>query len=150
MDLATVGGAVRAAYHCHTELDMDGRPHSAHCFRVAGRVRRMGGTEDQIICALAHDLLEDTDLDAVDLLKMGLSPDNLRTVIALTRVKGESDRDYIGRAVQSPDAVVVKIADVLDNLDPDRVRHLPPGRRERSGVRKRRDLAVLLAARYPE
>jgi guanosine-3',5'-bis(diphosphate) 3'-pyrophosphohydrolase len=66
--------------------------------------------------ALLHDVLEDTDMCAGDLIRQGVDPNIVREVVRLTKTGDEEYADYILRVGCSFDASVVKIADLKDNL----------------------------------
>ena len=70
--------------------------------------------------ALLHDVLEDTEITGHDLLDKGISQDVVQTLCFLTREKNQSYSDYvdlIARSITlSPGAIIVKIADLEDNL----------------------------------
>ena len=74
--------------------------------------------------ALLHDVIEDTKLTLDDLRSAGFSDGVLNDIELLTRYHfgasagEESYADYIERVSEGPlTAVIVKIADLLDNLD---------------------------------
>jgi (p)ppGpp synthase/HD superfamily hydrolase len=70
----------------------------------------------QHAAAWLHDVIEDTEVTAEDLLKEGI-PDN---VVGLVKIltRGEHERyvDYIRRILTDPDARAVKREDLLDNM----------------------------------
>lgn len=109
---------------------MDGiEPYINHPLRVAKAVlhNHPDHSVDNYVLAAAvlHDVIEDSSFEAQDLLDLGLPKETVDLVEALSRRKreGESYWDYIERvAAHSRDAVLVKIADVEDNLA-----SLPPG-----------------------
>ena len=47
--------------------------------------------------------------------------------MALTRRPDETYEDFVDRAATDPLARIVKLADIADNLDPERLAHLDPG-----------------------
>lgn len=88
----------------------NGNPFIIHPIRVSQEVT----TENQKIIALLHDVLEDTGATRIDLEQFGV--EICTAVDCLTHRKGESYLDYINRVKQNPDAVAVKLADIVDNL----------------------------------
>ena len=94
-----------------------GEPYIRHPQRVAEQL-----TENtDIQAAWLHDVLEDTDTTAQDLLVAGVSDFVVCIVIALTRLPRETYAQFIDRILLTPGlvgeaAVRVKIADVRDNL----------------------------------
>lgn len=75
-----------ARQHHADQLDQAGRPHFGHVCRVVKRVN----TPDEKLAAAMHDLLEDTDLTAHDLLLAGAPPEVVEAVVALTRSPGDA------------------------------------------------------------
>lgn len=105
--------------------DKQGRPYVKHLERVAARVAADGGTEEQIATGWLHDCIEDGHVGSGDL--RAIFPDWYsesvpRLVCCLSRIKdGETYAEYIDRLVaQCTATLIVKRADLLDNLDPER------------------------------
>jgi hypothetical protein len=71
--------------------------------------------------ALLHDVLEDTDATAEDLLADGIPADVVQAVQLLTKAEGEAYADFILRLRDNDLARRVKIADLEDNLNLDRL-----------------------------
>ena len=121
----TLDEAVTLARRFHEgAVDKAGEPYIGHPLRVMARV----STDEERLAAVLHDLLEDTDLSATDLLAAGCPPRVLRALDALTRRPDETYDEFIERVVVDPLAVAVKRADIADNLDPDRLARLAPDR----------------------
>lgn len=93
-----------------------GEPYFNHLRRVAQRVFHLGA--HAAIVAWLHDILEDTDLTAIDLRRVGFPWDVVDDVVALSRVAGEDYFDFIERGIRdlTDDGLYVKLADVTDNL----------------------------------
>lgn len=89
----------------------NGNNYVVHPIRVSQEVH----TEKQRVCALLHDVIEDTKVTFSE-IETEFGKDIAETVEALTHRKGESYQDYITRVLQNEDAIVVKIADICDNL----------------------------------
>lgn len=89
-----------------------------HITRVALKAMNKGANEDQFIAAWLHDLKEDQPKvwDEDVLRKVGVSENTLEIVDALTKKEGENYFDFIQRIIKTPDAIVVKIADIEDNM----------------------------------
>ena len=127
-----VPAALAIAREAHSgQLDKAGEPYVGHPQRVAERVSHLG--DRAVLAAVLHDVLEDTDLSAADLLARGVPPAVIHTVQILSRGAGETYDQFIGRIGQcgDPIAVAVKLADIADNLDEDRLGRLPPEEAER-------------------
>lgn len=110
--------AIKIATDAHAgQVDKGGQPYILHPLRVMLAME----TEDERIVAVLHDVIEDTAITANDLYWMhGFKPSIMIAVVALTRGKNEDYFDFIRRCMGNPLARAVKIADILDNLDPRR------------------------------
>lgn len=96
------------------QLDKNGFPYIRHVLRVMARVE----THDEMIVAALHDTIEDGG-ETVRSLTSVFSPDVVRAVDLISRRKGEETyAEYIDRLASNPLARAVKIADLLDHLDP--------------------------------
>ncbi len=74
------------------------------------------------IIAWLHDVLEDTDMQPEDLEERGIPRYLIQSVINLTRIEGESYKDYILKIKEDNVATLVKIQDLKHNLS-----NLKPG-----------------------
>jgi len=72
--------------------------------------------------AILHDILEDTPVTVDDLIAAGFSRAVTNAVWVLTRDKNQTYADYIGSIIFSKNemAISVKLADLADNLAPER------------------------------
>lgn len=95
------------------KVDKAGQPYILHPLRL---MARFADPAEQA-CALLHDVLEDSNIAADDLLKLGIPETVVNTVIALTRREGESYMAYIDRLCACSVARKVKKADLEDNLN---------------------------------
>lgn len=66
--------------------------------------------------AFLHDVLEDTDATVDDLYFEGLDADVIESVVAITKVKGESYTEYMKRVMSNDLAHKVKMCDTATNL----------------------------------
>lgn len=68
--------------------------------------------------ALLHDVLEDTEWSADDLLGRGVPEGIVNSVVLLTKSKGMKNDDYITRLIESNDdfAIRVKLKDIQHNV----------------------------------
>lgn len=99
-----------------------------------GRVAENFDTFDEPIEAASawlHDVLEDTDVTAAELLEAGVLPEIVEVVELLTRRDGIAPEDYYGAIRQNSFALRVKLADIADNTAPWRVRRLDQDTQER-------------------
>ena len=104
------------------QLDKGGRPYILHPTRVMLSCK----TIEEKTVAMMHDLLEDTDITAEDLRKEGFSDEVVGAVVCLTKTEGEDYTDYIERICQNKLAARVKLADLKDNMDLNRLPGLTP------------------------
>jgi guanosine-3',5'-bis(diphosphate) 3'-pyrophosphohydrolase len=89
-------------------------PYITHPLRVADMFStELVGLKE---IAVLHDVLEDTDVTAQDLLKQGVSPWVVTAVVALTKLPGEDYMVYLARVKSNMQATQVKVRDILDNL----------------------------------
>ena len=107
------------------QVDKAGHPYIEHLTRVFLRVVDAGGSRDQQIAALLHDSIEDgrTNIPALD--AAGVPPLAIKIIVTLTRCASEPYADYIQRIRGRHDASLVKLADLADNSDPERLALLP-------------------------
>ncbi len=113
-----IGKALELAVERHRgQVDKAGKPYLGHLLRVAARV---ADEEDAVIVALLHDIVEDTPTTGDDLLRRGFSVDVVDAVLYLTKHERLSYMENIERVKQNRLAKKVKIADLMDNLDPTR------------------------------
>lgn len=100
-------------------LDKQGKPIIEHCRRVYERCRLL--TQEQKLAAILHDCIEDgegsIDSQTIHTLFGWTTAD---IVDALTRKPGEPYTKYIRRVIKYPPAILVKLADIGDNIDPAR------------------------------
>ena len=92
-----------------------GLPYITHPQAVADILRQQGCSVDYQIAGLFHDLLEDTDATAGEILALGGSA-VLEAVQLLTKEEGYEMAEYITRIRANPMAFAVKGADRLHNL----------------------------------
>ncbi|MCX7045899.1 MAG: GTP pyrophosphokinase [Candidatus Sumerlaeota bacterium] len=106
--------ALMLAARAHTgQKDKAGQPYILHPLRVMIRVK----TEEQMIVALLHDVIEDSDFTLKDLLDEKFPAPILKAIKLLTHDKDISYDDYLKRLRPNPIARAVKLADLEDNMD---------------------------------
>lgn len=110
--------AILIAAKAHlNQTDKGGKPYILHCLRVMFSME----TEEEMITAVLHDTIEDTDISIDDLRKEGISEDILTALQLLTHDEGMSYEDYIMAIKSNRLAKKVKLADLKDNANIFRV-----------------------------
>ena len=95
------------------QTDKAGEPYILHPLRLMLRF----DTSEEMIAAVLHDVIEDTELTLEDLRAAGFSDDVLDAISCLTRNPDESYEAFAQRAKANPIARRVKIADIEDNIN---------------------------------
>ena len=116
----TLERAIAIAAEAHAgQKDRAGAPYILHPIRLMIQM----DTEDAMMAAVLHDVVENSTWTLDDLRKEGFSNEVLNAVDSLTHrdKEGEDYWDYIQRAKSDPIAIKVKLADLEDNLNPDRL-----------------------------
>lgn len=110
--------AIRMAMACHgLQKDKAGKLYILHPLRVMANFY----TEDDSyqIAAVLHDTVEDTSL-TLELIKYHFGQEITDIVDALSRREEETYTQFIKRCVQNKKARAIKLADIKDNLNPER------------------------------
>jgi len=74
-------------------------------------------TDIEKSAAILHDVIEDSDLTADDLINAGIPDAVVEAVTALTKADGEDYDDFIQRVKVNDLARKIKIADIEDNIN---------------------------------
>ena len=109
------------------QVDKAGVDYIQHPLYVASQVK----TEQEKAVALLHDVLEDSNITAADLLAYGLSNEVVTAVQILTKKKGQSYQEYLEKVKTNDLARVVKLADLKHNSDLSRLKSVSDTDRER-------------------
>ena len=118
--------AYKIACQLHAgQTDKAGRPYIEHLTRVLLRVQMDGGDRFQQIAALLHDSIEDEKTTADELLALGVPSEAVVLVQALTKRKDQTYEDYLRGLSGRYRVLLVKMADLDDNSDPERLELLP-------------------------
>lgn len=115
--------AMQISYQAHKDqVDKSGIPYIFHPIHLAEQME----TEEAVIVALLHDVVEDTDWSIQALEKEGFSKDITDALGLLTHHDDMGYLDYIGKNKKSssPHAKIVKIADLKHNSDLSRFDHI--------------------------
>ena len=116
----TLDRAIAIAAEAHTgQKDKTGISYILHPIRLMIQM----DSEEAMIAAVLHDVVEDSVWTLDDLRREGFSDEVLNAVDCLTHREGEGEDywDYIKRAGSDPIAIKVKLADLFDNLNPNRL-----------------------------
>ena len=102
------------------DTDKGGFPYLLHLFYVYRNVN----TIDEKIVALLHDVIEDKKVTKEDLLDIGFDKKIVDDVIILSRNKKVTYFEYIDNLIKnaSKEALVVKMADLENNMDLSRIK----------------------------
>lgn len=111
------------------QFDKAGAPYWTHPERVARRVRELypDAPDEAVAVAWLHDIIEDTTWTADGLRGVGFSNEVVDAVVLLTRTDDVPNDAYYA-AIRSAGsfALMVKHADITDNLDEERLAVLDP------------------------
>lgn len=110
--------AIAIAVEAHRgQIDKAGKPYILHPLRVM----LAGKTEEEMICGILHDVVEDTPISIEMLEKEGFSDSVLNALELLTRDSKTLYQNYIEAISKNPLALQVKLYDLHDNLNRDRI-----------------------------
>lgn len=128
--------AIEIASRAHAgQVDKGGEPYILHPLRV------MLSRENELerICAVLHDVVEDSEVTFDELRKQGFSEDVIAVLDCLTKRKGESYDKFIDRVLKNETACRVKLADLYDNMDLTRIKN--PTEEDIARIKKYREAA---------
>lgn len=109
--------AIQLATRLHKgQVDKAGEDYIQHPLRVMNAVEG----ETAKIVAVLHDTLEDTDITFEELETM-FGQEIAIAVQTLSRLEGEDYFDFIERVKENAIAIKVKIADLKDNMNLNRI-----------------------------
>jgi len=118
--MPTLEDAIILATSAHRgQKDRNDEPYIMHPLRVAAQ---LWGYDERMVAVL-HDVVEDTDVTLDDLRKAGYPGHIVDAVDAISKRKDvdEPYSQYIRRVKENPLATKVKIADLRDNANLDRL-----------------------------
>lgn len=106
--------ALKLCFEAHKEqVDKTGMPYVFHPFHLAEQMT----DELTTVCALLHDVVEDSEYTFEDLQGMGFPEETLSALRLLTHDKNVPYMDYVKTIANNPIARAVKIADLRHNSD---------------------------------
>jgi (p)ppGpp synthase/HD superfamily hydrolase len=88
-------------------------------------------TEEQMMTAVLHDVVEDSHWTLIDLQREGFPEQVIEAVDHLSRRDSETYDEFIDRIKGSMLAIKVKLADLEDNMDLKRVNKITDKEKER-------------------
>jgi (p)ppGpp synthase/HD superfamily hydrolase len=111
--------AIEIAVEAHKgQVDKGGQPYILHPLRV---MMSVSGESEKIVAVL-HDVVEDSDWTFEALFAEGFSVEVIGALKSVTKESEDEDYDlFIQRAMRNPIGRKVKIADLRDNLDVNRI-----------------------------
>ncbi len=116
MELLNKAIVLAATYHDH-QKDKAGQPYILHPLRIMMQAE----TIEEKIVAVLHDIIEDTFIRLRDLKLHGFSEYIIRALDCLTKRDDETYFDFIRRISENELATKIKILDLKDNMNLDRL-----------------------------
>ena len=105
--------AITIACDAHQgQSSINGEPYILHPLRLLIKAK---SNEERII-AILHDVIEKTNISLADLKNKGFDQNIISSIDSLSRRRGESYVDYIGRLMQNRISVKIKLLDLADNI----------------------------------
>ena len=105
--------AITIACEAHQgQSSINGEPYILHPLRLLIKAK---SNEERII-AILHDVIEKTNISLADLKNKGFNQNIISSIDSLSRRRGESYVDYIGRLMQNRISVKIKLLDLADNI----------------------------------
>tara|TARA_Y100000816_G_scaffold253449_1_gene205010 strand:- start:8 stop:433 length:426 start_codon:yes stop_codon:yes gene_type:complete len=105
--------AITIACEAHQgQSSINGEPYILHPLRLLIKAK---SNEERII-AILHDVIEKTNISLADLKNKGFDQNIISSIDSLSRRRGESYVDYIGRLMQNRISVKIKLLDLADNI----------------------------------
>lgn len=110
--------ALRLSFAAHrNQLDKSGMPYVYHPFHLAEQMH----TEETVIVALLHDVVEDTACTLQDIANFGFSQTVIDALKCMTHDPSVPYMQYIAKIKENPIAKAVKLADLRHNSDLSRL-----------------------------
>ena len=129
-NIATLEDAILIAAEAHKgQTDKAGACYILHPLRMMMKMK----TEAEMMTAILHDVIEDSVWTIEKLRDAGFPEEVLKAVEGVTNREGESYEQFIERAGRNPIARQVKIADLEDNMNMQRIKEIKP--KDWSGLR---------------
>lgn len=147
-----------AEFAHRNQIDKSGQPYIDHPKRVLQKVQAQGALPYVQAAAVLHDVTEDTAFTPQMLLDLGISEATVEVVKLVDRHESEIvyyqqfvgngddpsvDEFYYKNIRANPAALMVKFADIEDNLSPWRLSYLAPKTQERLKAKYAKALKIL-------
>ena len=110
------------------QTDKAGLDYILHPLQVAAEMT----TDEEKAVALLHDIIEDTDVTANELLAKGLPDNVVEAVKALTKKHNQNYAAYLAGVKKNRLATAVKLADLKHNSDLSRLEKITQKDRDRA------------------
>ena len=128
------------------QVDKGGNPYILHPLRIM--MNFCESESDAVkICAVLHDVVEDTDITLYNLRAEGFSEEIITALDCLTKRKSESYDNFISRILTNEIACKVKNGDLADNMDLTRIPN--PTDKDKERVKKYRKAADRIMEALP-
>jgi (p)ppGpp synthase/HD superfamily hydrolase len=112
--LSDLDHAIAIAIKAHSgQVDKAGQPYILHPLRIMFKFQ----SEDEMIVAVMHDVVEDSEVTFSNLNEKGFSDKVIDAIECLTKRTNEDYESFIMRASKNSIAKKIKIEDIRDNLD---------------------------------
>jgi len=95
------------------QTDKAGKEYILHPLRLMAQM----DSEEEMSVALLHDVIEDSEYTAEDLLENGISAVVVNAVQSLTKLPNENYELFIERVLENKLAAKIKKADIEDNMN---------------------------------
>lgn len=113
--------AIKLAEKYHEgQFDKGGHPYIEHPLRVMEGVESL----DEKILAVLHDVLEDCEISRNQLIKEGIPKCLVEKLEFLCKGKNEKYFDYIDRIKADKSTINVKLSDLRDNMNLQRLKEI--------------------------
>lgn len=131
--------ALKLSFEAHKDqLDKGGMPYVYHPFHVAEQMM----TEETVVVALLHDVVEDTELTLEDIRAQGFPESVVEALSLLTHDNEVPYLDYVTAVKKNPIARAVKLADLQHNSELTRLDKIDE-KAERRAEKYRKAIAIL-------
>lgn len=132
--------AIAIAVEAHRgQIDKAGKSYILHPLRVMLR----GKNDNEMIVGILHDTIEDTPV-TIEMLRLeGFSAEVLNALSCITKEQGEDYGHFIDRVLKNPLATQVKLYDMEDNMNRDRL-PFPTAKDEARFAKYKKYHAILL------